>query len=325
MEPFVVAAVQAAYVLMDREATIDRVAELTAQAAGEGARLVVFPEAFVPGTPFWIDSRPIWDGDADWYALLVENAVVVPGPATDRLGAIAREHAVWLVVGVQEREPAGATIYNTMLYLSPAGELVDRHRKLVPTGSERTVWAGGDGSTLRTVPTPLGRLGGLICWENYMPLARFHLYAQGVDVWLAPTLALGDGWVATMRHLARENRMYVVGVNPALHVDQVPADFPHRDQLVPEGFLAQGTSWVEPGNSVIVGPDGNVLAGPVREREETLYAEVDLRQVAAQRRHMDPTGHYNRPDVFRLLVDTSARPPVVTSELPAFPATPGEG
>ena len=233
---------------------------------------------------------------------------------------------MWLVVGVQEREPAGATIYNTLLYFSPAGELVDRHRKLVPTGSERTVWAGGDGSTLRTVPTPLGRLGGLICWENYMPLARFHLYAQGVDVWLAPTLALGDGWVATMRHLARENRMYVVGVNPALHVDQVPADFPHRDQLVPEGFLAEGSSWVEPGNSVIVGPDGNILAGPgARARGDPLRRGrpapgrgpatphgphrplQPARRVPPAGRHLGPPGRrHERAD-------------------PAFPATPAEG
>jgi nitrilase len=318
METFTVAAVQASYVLMDCDRTIDRVEELTAAAARQGARLVVLPEAFVPGTPFWIDSRPIWDGDAAWFALLVENAVVVPGPACDRLADIAREHEVYLVVGVQEREPVGSTIYNTVLYFSPQGELVDRHRKLIPTGSERTVWGMGDGSTLRTIGTPLGRLGGLICWENYMPLARFHLYAQGVDVWLAPTLALGDGWIATMRHLARENRMYVVGVNPVLRVDQIPADFPDREQLVPEGFPADDSPWVEPGNTVIVGPDGNVLAGPVREREETLFAEVDLRQVAAQRRMMDPTGHYNRPDVFRLVVDTSARQTVVTTDRGLF-------
>ena len=300
---------------MDREATIDRVAELTAEAARRGARLVVFPEAFVPGTPIWIDSRPIWDGDADWFALLAQNAVVVPGPACDRLAADrpgARGAGSWS--GSRSASPPGRPIYNTVLYFSPEGELLERHRKLVPTGSERTVWGMGDGSTLRTVGTPLGRLGGLICWENYMPLARFHLYAQGVDVWLAPTLAPGDGWVATMRHLARENRMYVIGVNPVLHVDQVPADFPHRDQLLPTGFLADGSPWVEPGNTVIVGPDGNILAGPVREREETLFAEVDLRQVAAQRRLMDPTGHYNRPDVFRLVVDTSERRPVVTTD-----------
>jgi nitrilase len=302
-----VAAVQASYVLMDRDATIDRVDELTAGAARQGAQLVVFPEVFVPGTPIWIDTRPIWDGDDEWFAMLVENAVVIPGPAVDRLASIAQDNGVWLVVGVQEREPHGSTIYNTVLYFSPDGRLVDRHRKLVPTGSERTVWGMGDGSTLRVVDTQLGRIGGLICWENYMPLARFHLYAQGVDVWLAPTLARGDGWVATMQHLARENRMFVVGVNPVLHVDQIPASFPDSERLVPAGFLDEHGPWIEPGNSVIVAPSGALLRGPVREAEETLVAELDLAEVAAARRYIDPTGHYNRPDIFRLLVDTAPR------------------
>jgi len=302
-----VAAVQASYVLMDRDATIDKVEELTAGAVRQGAQLVVFPEAFVPGTPIWIDTRPIWDGDDDWFAMLVGNAVVIPGPAVDRLAAIAENNGVWLVIGVQEREPNGSTIYNTVLYISPAGLLVNRHRKLVPTGSERTVWGMGDGSTLRIVDTQLGRIGGLICWENYMPLARFHLYAQGVDIWLAPTLAQGDGWVATMQHLARENRMYVVGVNPVLHVDHIRADFPDRERLIPRGFVDEHGPWIEPGNTVIVAPSGALLGGPVREAEEMLVAGLDLTQVAAARRFMDPTGHYNRPDIFRLLVDTTPR------------------
>jgi nitrilase len=165
----------------------------------------------------------------------------------------------------------------------------------------------GDGSTLRVVETEHGRIGGLICWENYMPLARFHLYAQGVDVWLAPTLAQGDGWIATMQHLARENRMYVVGVNPVLHIDQVPSGFPDRDRLLPDEFVDQNGPWVEPGNTVIVGPNGALLAGPLREAEGTLFAELDLAQVASARRFMDPTGHYHRPDIFRLLVDTTDR------------------
>jgi nitrilase len=302
-----IAAVQASYVLMDRDATIGRVDELTADAVRQGANVVVFPEAFVPGTPIWIDTRPIWDGDDEWFALLVDNAVVIPGPAADRLAAIAEKHGVWLVVGVQERDPNGSTIYDTVLYFSPDGRLVDRHRKLVPTGSERTVWGMGDGSTLRVVDTPYGRIGGLICWENYMPLARFHLYAQGVDVWLAPTFAQGDAWIATMQHLARENRMYVVGVNTVLHVDSIPANFPDRDRLVPAAFVDEHGPWVEPGNSVIVGPDGRLMAGPVREAEQILVAELDLSRVASARRFMDPTGHYNRPDIFRLLVDTSRR------------------
>jgi len=302
-----VAAVQASYVLMNREACIDRVEELAADAAGSGAQLVVFPEAFVPGTPIWIDTRPIWDGDDVWYAMLVENTVSVPGPAADRLAAIAEKYAVWLVIGVQEREPHGSTIYDTMLYFSPDGRLADRHRKLVPTGSERTVWGMGDGSTLRVVDTGQGRIGGLICWENFMPLARFHLYAQGIDVWLAPTLAAGDFWVRAMQHLAVENRMYVVGANPVLHVDQIPADFPDRDKLVPPAYLEEHGPWIEPGSSLIVAPDGSLLAGPVSEAEEMLVADLDLNVTLTKRRFMDPTGHYHRPDVFRLLVDTTSR------------------
>jgi len=319
-----VAAVQAAYVLMDREATLDRVAELTAGAAEQGAQLVVFSEVFVPGTPIWIDTQTIWNGDEDWFRMLAENAVIVPSPATERLGAIAREHEVWLVVGVEERERKGGTIYNTVLYFSPQGELVNRHRKLVPTGAERTVWGMGDGSTLRVVETPFGNLGGLICWENYMPLARFYMYAQGVDLWLAPTLARGDGWIATMQHIARENRMFVIGVNPVLHVDQVPAHFPHRDRLVPPGYLEENGDWLDPGNSVIVGTNGRIIAGPVREKEETLIADLDLGEVLPARRQMDPVGHYHRPDVFQLHVDISPRhvfiehssPPDVSRERP---------
>jgi len=305
-----VAAVQASYVLMDRDATIGRVAELTAAAAREGAQLVVFPEVFVPGTPVWIDTQPIWDGDEDWFALLAQNAVVVGSPASDRLAAIAAEHGVWLVVGVEEREEHGATIYNTVLYFAPDGALAGRHRKLVPTGSERTVWGMGDGSTLSVVDAGQARIGGLICWENYMPLARFHLYAQGIDLWIAPTLAVGDGWIATMRHLARENRMFVVAVNPVLHADQVPASFPARDRVLAPGYLEENGPWLEEGNTVIVAPDGTVLAGPVREREETLVLDLDLGAVAAARRFLDPVGHLNRPDIFRLCVDTSPRPAV---------------
>jgi nitrilase len=261
----------------------------------------------------WIDTRPIWDGDDDWFALLYDNAVMVGSPACERLAEVASTYAVWLVVGVEEREPTGGSIYNTVFYFSPEGELVERHRKLVPTGSERTVWTPGDGSTLHVVPTPLGRIGGLTCMENFMPLARFHMYAQGVDVWLAPTLAQGDGWIGTMQHLARENRMYVVGVNPVQHVDMLPSDFPNRDDLYPKAFLDDTGPWVEPGNTVIVGPNGRIIAGPVREREETLIADLDLSKIAAERRIMDPVGHYNRPDVFRLEVNTARRTPVTIS------------
>jgi nitrilase len=307
-----VAAVQAAPVLMDREATIDRVAALTRTAADDGAELVVFPEVFVPGPPVWIDTARIWDEDDAWYAMLADQAVVVPSPSTDRLGGIAREAGVWLVVGIDERE--GGTIYNTLLYFAPDGMLVEKHRKLMPTGSERTVWGMGDGSTLRTIATPFGRLGGLICWENYMPLARFHLYAQGVDVWVAPTLATGDAWVATMRHLAREGRMFVIGVNPCIHADQIPESIPRREALYPPADRERENGWLLPGNTIIVDPTGTVLAGPVEEEERIVTAELDLSLVATTRRFFDPVGHYNRPDVFRLAVDTRARPAVVETE-----------
>jgi nitrilase len=304
-----VAAVQAAPVLMDQQATIDRVAELVQRAVDAGAELVVFPEVFVPGPPVWIDTARIWDEDEEWYALLADQAVVVPSSSTERLGRIASEAGAWLVVGVDERD--GGTIYNTLLYFAPDGTLVDRHRKLVPTGSERTVWGMGDGSTLRTVATPFGRLGGLICWENYMPLARFHLYAQGVDVWVAPTLATGDGWVATMRHLAREGRMFVIGVNPCIHASQLPASLPRRDALYPAADREKEDDWLLAGNTVIVDPSGTVLAGPVREEERVVTAELDLGAIRTERRFFDPVGHYNRPDVFRLAVDTAPRPSVV--------------
>jgi nitrilase len=305
-----VAAVQAAYVLMDREATLDRVETLTGEAAASGADLVVFPEAFVPGTPIWIDTVPIWEGDEAWFKALVDQAVLVPSPATDRLCAVAREAGVYLVVGIDEREPHGGTIYNTLLYIGPDGTLLGKHRKLMPTGSERTVWGMGDGSMLEAYSTPFGRVGGLICWENYMPLARFYMYSQGVDIWLAPTLAVGDAWIATMRHIAREGRCYVLGVNPCVHVDRIPADFPDRERVWP----AERGEWVEPGNSVIVAPNGEILAGPARHEEAILTAELDLTDVHAARRMFDPVGHYHRPDVFRLAVDTAPRPAVRTDQ-----------
>ncbi len=312
-----IAAVQAAYELMDQKATLSKAIGLLEQAAADGAEIVVFPEVFVPGTPIWIDSVPIWDGDADWYSRLVDQAVVVPGPVTEALGAAARDTGTYVVIGVDEREPNSSTIYNANLYFGPDGTLLGKHRKLMPTGSERTVWGMGDGSTLPIVDTPYGRLSGLTCWENYMPLARFHLYAQGVDIWTAPTLATGDGWVATMRHIAREGRCYVVGVNPCVHVDQIPESFPHRDRVWDREHHGE---WVEEGNTVIVDPNGEILAGPAREEETILTAEVDLSAVRAAHRLFDPTGHYNRPDVFQLTVDTRPRSAVtVVGPTPSDP------
>ena len=312
MATVTIAAVQAAYILMDQRACLEKAITLLQQASDGGAGIVVFPEAFIPGTPIWIDSRPIWDGDADWYAMLVDQAVVVPGPVTDALGEAARAAGTYLVIGVQEREQHGSTIYNTTLYFAADGALLGKHRKLMPTGSERTVWGMGDGSTLPVFDTPHGRLSGLTCWENFMPLARYYLYSQGVDIWAAPTLAQGDGWIATMRHIALEGRCYVIGVNPCLHVDQIPDDFPHRDSLWTVDDDSDG--WVEPGNSVIVDPTGKIMAGPARHEETILYADLDLASVHAARRFFDPVGHYSRPDIFQLHVDIRPRVGVVRQQ-----------
>jgi nitrilase len=293
---------------MDQKSCLDKAVDLLHQAAAAGAGIVVFPETFIPGTPIWIDSRPIWDGDDDWYAMLVDQAVVVPGPVTDTLGAAARDTGTYLVIGVEEREPHGTTIYNTTLYFGPDGALLGKHRKLMPTGSERTVWGMGDGSTLPVIDTPHGRLSGLTCWENYMPLTRFYLYSQGVDIWTAPTLAQGDGWIASMRHIALEGRCYVIGVNPCVHIDQIPADFPHSDRL---WRITDNGEWLDPGNSVIIDPNGKVLAGPARHEEIILCADIDLATVRAARRKFDPVGHYHRPDIFQLAVDIRPRIPVV--------------
>jgi len=321
-----VAAVQAAPVFLDLEASLDKALGLIEKAAADGARLVVFPEAFLPAWPAWVDE--VLPGeDAAWHLRLLDQSVVVPGPVTDRLGAAARAAGVHLVMGVNEREPHGGTIYNTILYFGDDGRLLGRHRKLVPTHAERLVWGMGDGSDLEVHPTPVGRVGGLICWENYMPLARFAMYAQGVDIWVAPTLATHDPWVATMRHIAREGVCHVIGVGPAAKFSDVPDSVPDRERLW-RGAEPHG-DWMLDGYSVIVDPEGTILAGPLVREEGILYATLDLDAARARRRLFDPVGHYNRPDVFRLVVDDRPKPHLVSLATqaeppPTTPDTPGE-
>lgn len=289
---FTIAAVQATPIFLDREATVEKVGRLTKEAAGGGSALVAFPEAFVPTYPDWVWRTTPW-ADADWYARFADQSVDVPGPACDALGKVAAEHGVYLAIGVNERD--GGTIYNTLLYFGPDGALLAKHRKLVPTGGERLAWGQGDGSTLAVIDTPLGRVGGLICWENYMPLARAAMYEQGIDVLLAPTWDNSDVWVASMRHIAKEGRCYVVGVNSCLRGSDVPDSIPGRDAI-----YGGDDDWMSRGNTVIVDPNGDILAGPICEKEGILYAEVDLDVIARSRRQFDVVGHYARPDVFRL-------------------------
>ena len=305
MERVRVAAVQAAPVLLDRDATVDRVVDLAEKAAAEGARLVVLPEAFVPGYPDWVWRTRPWDGQATaLYARLLDQAVVVGSPATDALADAARRLGIWLAVGVSERDPHGSTLYNTVLYFSPGGVLAGRHRKLLATGGERLVWGMGDGSTLTVLDTPFGRLGGLICWENYMPLARAAMYAQGIDIYLAPTWDNSDVWVPTLRHIAKEGRVHVIGVNSCIRGADVPTGLPGRDDL-----YGGEDDWLSRGNTVIVGPDGEVLAGPLIGQAGTLFAELDADRARAARHEFDPVGHYGRSDILRLVVDSAPHEP----------------
>lgn len=300
-----VAAVQAAPVYLDRDATIEKVVALVAEAAATGARLVAFGEAFVPGYPDWAWRTSPWR-DAALFARLLDQSVVVPSHATERLGEAARDAGVVLAIGIDERDAHGTTIYNSLLYLGPDGSVLGRHRKLMPTGGERLVWGYGDGSDLEPHETPAGRVGGLICWENYMPLARAALYSRGLDVYLAPTWDNSPAWVPTLRHIAKEGRVHVIGVTPCQRGSDVRDAFPGLDAL-----YGGDDDWLSRGNTTIVDPEGEILAGPLVGEEGIVTADLDLGSARAQRRMFDPTGHYARPDVFRLVVDARPKRPVV--------------
>jgi nitrilase len=299
-ENVTVACVQAEPVIFDRDATIDRLAELTTEASRAGARLVVFAEAFVPAYPssVWAKALAGWaDRRAKAaFALLARESVEIPGLAADRIGAVARENGVWLVTGVTEHDPARpGTLYNTLLGYGPDGRLALHHRKLVPTNHERLVWGPGDGAGLRAVETAIGRLGGLICWENYMPLARFALYESGVEIYVASTADDADAWQATLVHLARESRAFVLSPCHFQRATSYPDDFPLQAEL-------EGHDLIGRGGSAILGPGGDYLAGPLYDDEGVLYAELDPARLLEERQRFDPAGHYHRPDVLSLTV-----------------------
>lgn len=305
-----VAAVQAAPVFLDREATVEKACAAIAEAGKRGAGLVVFPESFVPAYPDWVWAVPSGEQKllADLYAELTDNAVEVPSATTKRLGQAAKRAKTYVVMGVTECGAEGSgTLYNTLVYFDAQGNVMGKHRKLVPTGGERLVWGQGDGSTLEVYDTPFGRLGGLICWENYMPLARYAMYAWGTQVYVAATWDRGEPWLATLKHIAREGRTYVIGCGMALRKDDIP------DRLeVKKRFYADAREWINVGDSAIVDPQGNFIAGPSHKKEETLYAELDLREQVGSKWMLDVTGHYSRPDVFQLTVNTGKRPVIAS-------------
>ncbi len=289
---------------------VDKVCAWTAEAAGEGAALVLFPEAFVGGYPWGLSFGTAIGGRTPagrkaWQRYW-ESAIAVPGPETERMGAAVRDASVWMMVGVIERDTtySQGTLFCTLLYFSPEGELVAKHRKLKPTAAERLLWGEGDGSTMPVVDTEFAKVGGLICWENYMPLARMAMYGKGLEIYLAPTADDRDRWQSTLQHIAIEGRCFVLGCNQLITKSCYPKDLVIAEELEgkPE-MLCRGAS-------AIYSPMGDLLAGPLLGEEGILYAELDLTEIPRSKFDFDVTGHYARPDVFRLEVNEEPQPPV---------------
>jgi nitrilase len=308
MGSFRAAVVQAGAVGFDLEAGLEKVARLAGEASAGGARVAVFPEAFLPGYPRGITfGTVVGDRTAEGrehFRRYWEASVDVPGPAVDQLAGIAAENSLHLVIGVVERD--GGTLYCTALFFSPEGYL-GKHRKLMPTAAERLVWGFGDGSTLPVFDTPFGRLGAVICWENYMPLLRMAMYSKGVQIWCAPTADGRETWLSTMRHVALEGRCFVLSCNQFTRRRDFPSDIPNI-------LAADADDVVSSGGSCIIDPLGQVLAGPARDGEEILFADIDLDQIVRGKFDFDVVGHYARPDVFRLLVDEQPHRPVGPSQ-----------
>ena len=305
----IIAAIQRPPVLLDRVATLARAVESLNEAADHDAKLVVFPETYIPGYPEWVwRTKP---GDValagEIHRLLLASAVDLAHDDLAPLRTAAKKRGVTVVCGVQEIDGAHsrATLYNTVVVIGDDGEVKNRHRKLVATNPVRMVWGAGDGSGLRVVETPSGRVGGLICWENYMPLARFALYAQGIEIYVAPTWDQGEHWLNTMRHIAREGRTWVVGCAIAMQAKDIAATFPGRAAIYPDD-----EEWLNSGDSVVVDPTGKIAAGPLHRERAILYADCDPSAVALARRTLDVAGHYNRPDVFDLRVNRAPLAPI---------------
>ena len=304
------AVVQAAAQPFDTPAAVGKVCSLTREAAEGGARLVLFPEAYVGGYPWGLAFGTAVGGRSDpgrrTWERYWRGAVDVPGPETQRMGEAAREAGTYLCVGVIERDAtySGGTLFCTLLYFGPDGALLGKHRKLKPTAAERLIWGEGDGSTLTAVETPWGTVGGLICWENYMPLARMAMYGKGVDIWLAPTADARSRWQGTLQHIALEGRCFVLGCNQYVTRDMYPADLEIRSEL---------DAWPETlcrGGSAVYDPAGDLVAGPLWDGEGILVADLDLTAIPRAKFDFDVTGHYARPDVFRLEVDERPKRPV---------------
>lgn len=302
---FKVAVAQASSVVFDRERTLQKVKVLAREATRKGAQLVLFPEAFVSGYPRGLDFGAVVGSRTEYgredFRRYWDSSVDVPGPAVDELAQTARDHHIYLVIGVVERD--GGTLYCSVLFFAPDGSFLGKHRKIMPTGSERLVWGFGDGSTMPVFNTPLGKLGAVICWENYLPLMRAAMYAKGIELYCAPTADMRDSWIASMRHIAVEGRCFVLSCNQFNRRRDFPPDYRSSFGEDPEAIVCRG-------GSCIVDPFGNFLAGPNTESEAVLLAEIDRAQIVRGKYDLDVVGHYSRPDIFQLHVDGRAKQPV---------------
>lgn len=305
-----IAIIQESPVLLDRKKTIEKAIPLIEQAASAGAELVVFPEAYISGYPAWIwRLRPggDWGVNEELHARLLDSAVDIDAGDLKLICDSAKKNKITIVCGLNERdsELSKATLYNTVVIIGSDGYILNRHRKLMPTNPERMVWGFGDGSGLKVVDTSAGRVGTLLCWENYMPLARYALYSQGIEIYVAPTYDSGDEWLGTMQHIAREGRCWVICSGVALTNNDIPNDFPDRETLYPAT-----EEWINPGDSAVVAPGGEIIAGPMRREKGILFADIDSTRVGIAKRDLDVTGHYSRPDIFTLSVDTQPQSPI---------------
>jgi nitrilase len=308
------AVVQQPPALLDKAGSVERLVKHAREAAIQGANIVVFPEAFIPGYPSWIwRLRPGGDMSLSdqLHASLLANAVSLQSTDLDPILTAAKEHRVHIVFGMTERdgEFSRGTIYNSVAVIGPEGTVLNRHRKLMPTNPERMVWGMGDASGLKVIGTPVGRIATLICWESYMPLARYALYADGVEIYINPTYDTGERCIATMQHIAREGGCWVVSSGVALHARDIPATLPGKAVLFPNA-----DEWVNAGDSVVVAPGGKVVAGPLRNEYGMVYADIELERVGIARRSLDAAGHYARPDIFHLSVNRRPLKPVETQD-----------
>jgi nitrilase len=304
MQKIIASIAQITPVFLNKEATVVKAIKAINEAAKKGAKLIVFPEAFIPCYPEWVWVNPPGKKALTnpLFEILLENSLSVTDSATEKICKAAGKAKIFVVMGINERnaEASNASIYNTLIYIDDQGNLLGKHRKLVPTGGERLVHASGDGSTLESYDTSIGKLGGLICWENYMPLARYAMYAQGVQIYVAPTWDSSDIWISTLRHIAKEGGLFVIGACMPMKVSDIPDKFEFKKQYEP------AREWINPGNSVMINPKGDIIAGPLNKTESILYAELDFDLIAHCKWILDVAGHYARPDVFKFSVNRTS-------------------